>query len=136
MDGAYFLYAADIDGDSDLDVVADGHYADAVVWYENTFVVGIENDVAFIPAEYTLFQNYPNPFNATTTIKFSIPHTEFVTLKILNILGKEVATLVSERLSAREYEYDWDAGEFSSGIYLYRMQTANYIEVKKMVLLK
>jgi predicted GH43/DUF377 family glycosyl hydrolase len=85
---------------------------------------------------YVLHQNYPNPFNPTTNIEFSIPNSEFVTLKVFNILGEEVATLVSERLAAGNYNYDWDASGLASGVYLYRIQTENYVEAKKMVLMK
>jgi len=99
-------------------------------------VTGIEQKDLHIPISYQLEQNYPNPFNPTTTIEFSLPHTEFVTLKIYNILGEEVATLVSERLTAGGYKYNWDASSLASGVYLYRIQAGNYVEAKKMVLLR
>jgi len=89
-----------------------------------------------IPNVFSLRQNYPNPFNPTTNIEFSIPKSEFVALKVYNILGEEVATLVSERLTAGSYKYDWDARDLASGVYLCRVQAGNYIEVKKMVLLR
>jgi hypothetical protein len=85
---------------------------------------------------YFLKQNYPNPFNPTTNIEFSIPKSEFVTLKVYNILGEEVARLVSQRLTAGKYKYDWDASKMASGVYLYRIQAGNYVETKKMVLLR
>ena len=85
---------------------------------------------------FVLYQNYPNPFNPTTTIAFTLSHTEFVNLRIYNILGEEVATLVSEKLTAGSYTYDWDASELASGVYLYRIQAGDYVEVKKMVLMK
>jgi hypothetical protein len=82
-------------------------------------------------------QNYPNPFNPTTTIEFSIPNTEFVTLKIYNILGQEMATLVSEKLKPGSYKYNWDASAFSSGLYLFRLETVQrIISTKKLVLLR
>jgi len=85
---------------------------------------------------FALHQNFPNPFNPTTAIEFSIPKSEFVTLKLYNILGEEVATLVSERLSAGSYKYDWDAGMLASGVYLYRIQAGDFADVKKMVFMK
>lgn len=85
---------------------------------------------------FELQQNFPNPFNPATTIEFSLPQTEFVTLRIYNIFGQEVSTLVSEGLTAGKYEYDWDAGNIASGVYLYRLEAAGYVEVKKMVLLR
>jgi hypothetical protein len=89
-----------------------------------------------IPDKFELFQNYPNPFNPTTTIGFLLPQSEFIILKIYNILGEEVAMLVSERLTAGKYKYEWDAKGLASGVYLYRIQTCNYVESKKMVLLR
>jgi hypothetical protein len=83
-----------------------------------------------------LKQNYPNPFNPTTNIEFSIPNSEFVTLKVYNILGEEVARLVSEKLAAGQYKYDWDARKLASGVYLYRLKASEYVDVKKMILMK
>jgi len=89
-----------------------------------------------IPDKFELFQNYPNPFNPNTTIEFALPHTEFVFLKIYNILGEEVATLVSAKLPAGKHKYEWDAGELASGVYLYKFEAGDFVEVKKMVLMK
>ena len=88
-----------------------------------------------IPSEFKLFQNFPNPFNPKTNIEFSIPKSEFVTLKVYNALGEEVATLVSEKLAAGQYKYDWDASGLASGVYLYKLQTENFVEIKKMLLI-
>ena len=85
---------------------------------------------------FILYQNYPNPFNPTTTIKFDLPKTSQVTLKVFNTLGEEVATLVSERLSAGSYSCEWDASNLASGIYPYRLQAGDYVETKKMIILK
>jgi photosystem II stability/assembly factor-like uncharacterized protein len=83
-----------------------------------------------------LEQNYPNPFNPSTTIEFDLPKTSEVTLKIFNILGEEIATLVSDRLTAGNYSYEWDAGNMSSGVYLYRLEAGEYVETLKMVLMR
>jgi CubicO group peptidase (beta-lactamase class C family) len=89
------------------------------------------------PIEYTLKQNYPNPFNPITTIEFSILKTEYVTLKIYNLLGQEVATLVSDKLTPGNYIYTWDASGFASGVYYYKLETAGgFKETKKLILLK
>ena len=85
---------------------------------------------------FQLQQNFPNPFNPATTIAFELPQTEFVRLQIYNTLGEEVSTLVSGRLTAGKYEYEWDAVNFPSGVYLYKLQAGEYINVKKMVLMK
>jgi photosystem II stability/assembly factor-like uncharacterized protein len=89
-----------------------------------------------IPRLYHLRQNYPNPFNSFTTITFDLPKTSEVILKVYNILGEEVATLVSNKLSAGSHTYKWDAGNLGSGIYLYRLEAGEYVEARKMVLMR
>ncbi len=85
---------------------------------------------------YFLSQNYPNPFNPITTIEFDLPKTSKVALKVYNILGEEVATLVSEKLAAGNYNYEWDGTNLASGVYLYRLQAESHVETRKMVLMK
>ncbi len=89
-----------------------------------------------IPTGFALEQNYPNPFNPTTTIEFSVPHVSFTSLKIYDVLGEEVATLVSENLQAGNHKADWNASNFSSGVYFYRLSTENFVATKKLLLLK
>lgn len=89
-----------------------------------------------IPYEYTLFQNYPNPFNPVTTIKYEMPNAGIVTLKIFDILGREVTTLVNEQKQPGKYDVQWNASNNSSGLYFYRIQAGKFVETKKMVLLK
>jgi hypothetical protein len=89
-----------------------------------------------LPNKLQLYQNYPNPFNPTTTIEFSIPKTEFVTLKIYNLLGQEMATLVSEELTPKNYKYFWNASGFSNGVYFYKFEAGKFLEIKKMILMK
>ena len=89
-----------------------------------------------VPSDYNLSQNYPNPFNPTTNIKFSIPTQGFVTLKVFNSLGKEVATLVNGNTSVGTYEVNFDAGSLTSGVYFYKIQTGDFFSVKRMVLVK
>ncbi len=88
------------------------------------------------PGKFILQQNYPNPFNPSTTIKYSIPTSEFVTLKVYDALGKEVATLVNEEKPAGSYEVEFNAAELSSGIYFCKLQSGSFVETKKMILLK
>jgi len=95
----------------------------------------IKNDNHY-PYLISLEQNYPNPFNPTTTIEFSVPKTELVTLKIYNLLGQEVATLVSEKLNAGNYNYSWDAGFLANGVYIYKLQAGAFTQVHKMIYLK
>jgi len=89
-----------------------------------------------IPTEFSLAQNYPNPFNPTTTIKYQIPEVSFVTLRIYDVLGNEIATLVNEQKPADSYEVEFNASNLPSGIYFYRIQVGSFVETKKMVLMK
>ena len=99
-------------------------------------VVSVEDISGVTPSSYSLSQNYPNPFNPSTTINFTIPNSEFVTLKVFNILGSEVATLVNENLASGAYRFNFDAANLASGIYLYELNAGNFREIKKMNLLK
>jgi predicted GH43/DUF377 family glycosyl hydrolase len=89
-----------------------------------------------LPKRFVLKQNYPNPFNPTTTIKFQIPNSKFTTLKVYNILGKEVSTLVSKKLNPGIYTYTFNGKNLASGIYYYQLVAGDYQEVKKMILLR
>lgn len=89
-----------------------------------------------VPMVYDLGQNYPNPFNPSTTIKFSIPEAGMVTLRVFNMLGQEVATLLNSEKTAGVYEASFDASALSSGIYFYTLDSKNFTSTKKMVLLK
>ncbi len=110
--------------------------ADGTVGEFPVGVASVENITSGIPSQYELTQNYPNPFNPSTNINFAIPNSEFVTLKVYNILGSEVATLVNENLSAGSYRFNFDAADLASGIYLYELNAGNFREIKKMNLLK
>jgi len=95
-----------------------------------------DDDPFAVPRMLALDQNYPNPFNPSTTISFSIPERSHVNLRIFNVLGQEVTTLVDEIKSAGEYEIEWNAGLQASGIYFYRLQVEDRVLTKKMALLK
>lgn len=85
---------------------------------------------------YALVQNYPNPFNPTTTIKYQIPKNGLVTLKVYDILGSEVTTLVNEFKNIGRYEISFDASKLSSGVYIYRLTANDFSNSKKMILMK
>jgi hypothetical protein len=85
---------------------------------------------------YQLHQNYPNPFNPSTTIEFSLPRSGHVTLKVFNILGEVVATLVNEELNVWTYTTQWNAADAASGVYFYRLQAGDFVDTKKLLLLK
>jgi hypothetical protein len=83
-----------------------------------------------------LAQNYPNPFNPSTTIRYQLPQDGMVTLKVYDILGSEVATLVNEQKAAGRFEVNFDASRFASGVYIYKITSGGYVSSKKMLLVK
>jgi serine protease len=100
-------------------------------------VIGVKKISTLIPRKYELYQNYPNPFNPVTKIKFDLPKQDEVTIKVFDILGRKAAAILEgEKLAAGSYEFGFDASNLSSGIYFYRIQTASFSAVKKMVLIK
>ena len=101
-----------------------------------TTPIGIQNTSNEIPAGYSLSQNYPNPFNPATNITFSIPVSTNVKLSVFDMLGREVGTLVNEDLNAGTYNADWNASNYSSGVCFYKIETSNFSETKKMILIK
>lgn len=99
-------------------------------------VIGITPIQGEIPSKNELEQNYPNPFNPVTQIRFDIPRSTFVKLTVMNLLGQEVEILTSGQLSAGSYVADWNASEYPSGVYFYRLSAENYTDTKKMILIK
>jgi hypothetical protein len=89
-----------------------------------------------LPKEYVLRQNYPNPFNPSTTIEFALPHAGYTTLKVYNILGQDVAALIAGDYTAGTFRATWDASGFASGVYFYRLTAGEYVQTKKMVLMR
>jgi hypothetical protein len=93
-------------------------------------------DAGELPLTFALNQNYPNPFNPSTTIRYSVPVATPVVLKIYNMIGQEVSTLVNSEHKPGNYDVKFDAGRFASGIYIYRIQAGSFVETKKMMLIK
>ncbi len=151
----------DIDGDGDLDLMMhfdnketgitktdtkadligktfagiDIKGSDSIKIVGNLKKEGIENAAEDqIPKTYSLLQNYPNPFNPSTTIQFSLPQEGFTTIKIYNSLGQEVAQLISQYLNSGNYSVEWNASDFSSGVYYYIINAGRFIETKKLLL--
>jgi hypothetical protein len=89
-----------------------------------------------IPGQFRLFQNYPNPFNPVTNITYQLPKTSKVELYVYNLLGQKVATLISKKQQAGHYQAEWDASGFASGLYFYRLEAGNFVQTRKMLLLK
>jgi len=98
--------------------------------------IGIHNISSQIPASFSLKQNYPNPFNPSTLIKFDVPRSSFVKITIYDIVGRVVSVLVNQQLNAGQYETEWNAADYSSGIYFYRIEAAGFVESKKMAFVK
>ena len=99
-------------------------------------VTGVTKDIAGIPETFSLSQNYPNPFNPTTTIEYQIPSQSYVTLKVFDLLGRELATLVNEKKDAGYYAVRFVATELASGVYLYRIQAGSYVQTRKLILVR
>jgi len=122
----------------------DGKYT----YYGTTRKVGIGSLTGIneenIPKEFSLSQNYTNPFNPSTTIKYQIPSLgnenirsmQAVVLKAFDILGNEIATLVNQEQPAGYYQIEWNAGNLSSGIYFYRLQSGSFVQTRKLMLIK
>jgi hypothetical protein len=102
---------------------------------QSNFLTAIVQEGAS-PTAFSLSQNYPNPFNPSTTIEFALPHAGFATLKVYSILGEEVATLVSEQRDAGTFKTTWDASGIPSGVYLYRLTAGEFVQTKRMMLIK
>jgi uncharacterized lipoprotein YddW (UPF0748 family) len=101
-----------------------------------TMMVSLIEEEGSLPTEYTLAQNYPNPFNPSTRIKFSVPNNVYATLKVYDLLGNEIASLVDRELSAGNYSVEFDASYLASGTYIYRISAGEFIQSRKMILVK
>jgi len=104
--------------------------------YSSIIVTDISDEQEIVPTVYKLNQNYPNPFNPSTVISWQLPISSHVLLKVYDILGNEVATLVNENKEVGYYETNFDGSELASGMYIYRLVAENYISTKKMLLIK
>ncbi|MCH8272832.1 MAG: T9SS type A sorting domain-containing protein [Candidatus Marinimicrobia bacterium] len=99
-------------------------------------ITGIDGDEEGRPTEFALSQNYPNPFNPETVIEYALPKATEVSLKIYNLRGQEVALLINDTMPAGNHQVIWDASNMASGVYIYRLQAANFVQTRKMLLLK
>ncbi len=109
-----------------------------VLWIYKSGIRLVETDVAdsFLPPTFSLSQNYPNPFNPMTDVRYQFAERSHVLLRIYDVLGREVATLVNEVKPQGEYTVHWDAGNAPSGVYFYRVQAGEFVKTKKMILMR
>jgi hypothetical protein len=132
--GVYSPRGAAWSADGKTMYLADYDYNVVGVWkYQPS---SVEKEEGTLPKKFQLSQNYPNPFNPTTTIKFSIPSRDFVSLKVYDLVGREVATLVNEQKEAGTYRVTFDARNLASGMYIYTLRTKNFSTSRKMILMK
>ena len=138
LDENYYVMVSVEDSGRAGGVVLEGFLADGeVINYQITLnPVSVEQVNSIIPQKFNLAQNYPNPFNPSTKINWQSPVASHQTLKVYDVLGNEVATLVDEFRNAGAYEVIFDAAQLASGIYFYKLQTGSFVEIKKMILMK
>jgi hypothetical protein len=127
-------YALAVDNANNIYVGGVSQYDYIVIKYSQLLELKkVSNE---IPRRFELNQNYPNPFNPTTTIKYQLPIANYVKLILYDILGREVTTLVNEKQSTGTYEVEWDASNYPSGIFFYKLEASNFVDTKKMVVIK
>jgi hypothetical protein len=122
-------------GDTTADATSNGNNGtiNGAVWIPGVSSAENNNDAS---TSFRILQNYPNPFNPTTSIRYSVSELTKISLKVFDVLGKEVATLVNEEKPAGSYEVEFNASRLPSGIYFYKLQAGSFVETKKMILMK
>lgn len=126
---------ADLDNDTDADLFI-GNIKGGLFYFRNDEIIGINIASNSLPEKFILHQNYPNPFNPATKIKFDLPNNSFVKLSVYDITGREISVLVNQKLNTGSYEYEWNAQNLASGIYIYKLTSGEFEENRKMLLLK
>jgi len=132
----YIVFGSKILDDNNVYLSGGDYSFQGLILKTSDAALPVESDELKQPVEYSLEQNYPNPFNPATTITFQIPETGIVTLKVYDVLGNEVATLVSKEKPAGNYEIEFDGTNLPSGIYFYQLRAGSFVQTKKMVLMK
>ncbi len=127
--GSYYFFSSTIISFGTGTIISKG------TWQATRQLTDIE-DLHSIPTGYSLDQNFPNPFNPSTSIRFSIPHASFVSLKVFNLLGEEVGSIVNQNLPAGTFNFQWNASGVPSGVYFYKIQAGQYTQSRKMVVIK
>ncbi len=140
----YGYPAGDMDQDGKDEYAFVNYSADFSLYPEDVYAwlieidkaVSVDDDAELAPNSFGLKQNYPNPFNPSTSIEYSVADNEFISLKVYDVLGNEISTLVNETKSAGNYSVNFDASQLPSGVYLYKLNAGNFTETKKMMLVK
>lgn len=114
----------------------DGDHTSGVFRHNLSIITNTQNNIGETPSTYRLSQNYPNPFNPITTIMFDIPKVTRVKIAVYDITGREVSVLVNENMQAGSYERQWDGSRSSSGVYFYKITSGDFVQTKKMLLIK
>ena len=140
-DAAQSVFAADLDADGDVDVLAASVLNGKIAWFENLSLITAIAGPAVEPTEFELFANYPNPFNPETVIKYELARGAEVRLEIYNLVGQKIATLVNEKLESGVHSITWNGRDalgspVASGVYFYRLKTSSFVASKKMLLLR
>jgi hypothetical protein len=125
----------DRDNDGDMDMTGIDEREDLLILFTNGQVTNV-NEVEMVPEGFTLYQNYPNPFNPETSLQYAVGSRQYVTLKVYDVLGNKITTLVNEEKSTGEYEVQFNGTGLPSGMYFYTLNVGSYSETKKMVLIK
>jgi hypothetical protein len=125
----------DRDNDGDMDMTGIDEREDLLILFTNGQVTNV-NEIENVPEGFTLYQNYPNPFNPETSLQYAVGNGQYVTLKIYDVLGNEITTLVSEEKSTGGYKVEFNGTGLPSGMYFYTLRAGDYSETKKMILLK
>jgi photosystem II stability/assembly factor-like uncharacterized protein len=135
-DGPVFVMASDFDGDGDLDLATTNSNSNAVVILLNQGPTGVEPTPPTLPSTFAIAQNYPNPFNPTTTITYQIPIRSHVMLKVYDVLGREVVKLVDGVEEPGYKSVQWTSRGLASGVYFYRLEAGDFVETRKLALLR
>ena len=121
---------------SSINLGGEGAFSGAVVFKTGTGVTGVRYQPGAVPKDYALYQNYPNPFNPSTVVQYDLPKVSNVSLKVYDVLGREVATLVNAKQAAGSYQVTFNMDRYASGIYFVRLVAGKYVHTEKMMLLK
>jgi hypothetical protein len=125
-------------GQSGIGLVLNSNYTHRAGFWENVYFIltDVDDSESELPISFGISQNYPNPFNPTTTIKYSVPEESFVSIRVYDILGRLVTSLVEEEQTIGYYEVKFNAINIASGAYFYRMEAGDFVDIKKLIILK